>query len=70
MVIKLIGAVKSSSNVRFHDSIAATLRLRQGKQSNLVPRALFKAREKRPGNEVANKGHIYIKKTEVDNKLF
>lgn len=70
MVIKLIGAVKSSSNVRFHVSIAATLRLRQGKQSNLVPRALFKAREKRPGNEVANKGHIYIKKTKADNKLF
>ena len=42
----------------------------KGKQSNLFPRALFKAREKRPGGEVANKGHIYIKKTEVDNKLF
>ena len=39
-------------------------------ENNLVPRALFKAREKRPGGENANKGHIYIKKTEVDNKLF
>ena len=44
-----------SSNVRFHVLIAATLRLRQGKQSNLVPRALFKAREKRPGTRLQTK---------------